>query len=117
MEKQKVRMVNTNPKSRFYNRVREFSEGFAKSRYAQGEGWVRQEMPKSAPVQPTNKADEPVVPVSIPEIIEATFEPEVEAKTPKMTDSTEKTPTEEKPINNTPVAKKKPGRKPSAKTK
>lgn len=45
MEKQKVRMINTNPKSRFFNKVRPFSEGFAKSSYAKSEGWVIQELP------------------------------------------------------------------------
>lgn len=49
MEKQKVRMINTNPKSRFYNKVRFFSQASAKSGWAKNEGWIRQELPEAAP--------------------------------------------------------------------
>lgn len=36
---ERVRMVNTNPQSKFYNKVKFFPEGWANGEYAKKQGW------------------------------------------------------------------------------
>lgn len=87
---ERVRMVNTNPQSKFYNKVKFFPEGWANGEYAKKQGWQIEDPKIQVPEKPVAAS--------------------LNGQQPKETVKETEVKNEEK-IETAKPAKKKPGRK------